>query len=310
MLVDIGSDLLHRQVIVVVAEGVFDLLSYQLQAAQHIKDKAYNGSNEIAQGKHVAERQGDHVEEDEFLNKSAVRMGDGCVLDTFAGAADICKGRQFPVQDDQLVAGDLPRFVQAIDLLRDQAGHLVGYMLSRIDIAQLRVCLLVQRQAGTFRLQVRFEHFGVQGYRIAEKSAAFRILFGQHGVQFQAEVAAVVHECPPELAAFPPAVVGRVGAEYEQDRDRKAQQAVQGRDVLYPAVIAQVQVFQFPEGNEQGVHYDEQDQRRQFAGSICLRDQEQGLDPGFVVVNLHGRLVFSANLSIRPIASYSENGTS
>jgi len=55
----------------------------------------------------------------------------------------------------------------------------------------------------------------------------------QHRGDFHGQVAAVVHQCAPQFAAFPPAFVSRIGAENEQERNNKTQHGMHDGSVTH-----------------------------------------------------------------------------
>jgi hypothetical protein len=107
MLPDILTDGIGRQVIGILAEGVFNLFRYQLKAGQYVENKHHNEDHQVMRIEHIAEGHGHYIKENELLQENAVGEGDGGVFDPLAGAHDIRKGLQLRIDGNELVAADL-----------------------------------------------------------------------------------------------------------------------------------------------------------------------------------------------------------
>lgn len=129
VVVNIGRHFIGRQVVGIAAEGILYFLGDEFQTGQHIKNEDDDGNGEVAKGKHEAEGQGHDVPENKFLDEDAVGKRDGRILDPLAGTADIGKGLQFPIEDDEFGFGEAALPVQGQESLMHTGRYLVGYML-------------------------------------------------------------------------------------------------------------------------------------------------------------------------------------
>src|SRR5687768_10868339 len=114
MFADILRQLLGGQVIFIAAEWVFNFFRNNFKTGQYIKDKGHDRNGKITQRKYKADRQGHYIKEDEFFDEYTVGKRDRCILDAFAGAADIGKGLELAVENNQLVAADLTFRMQPV----------------------------------------------------------------------------------------------------------------------------------------------------------------------------------------------------
>ena len=57
------------EVVGIYTEWVFNFFGDEFETCQYVKDKNDEGHYEIMQGKHIANRHGDAVEEDKFFEK-------------------------------------------------------------------------------------------------------------------------------------------------------------------------------------------------------------------------------------------------
>jgi hypothetical protein len=100
MIMDIGRNFSGRNVVIVVAEWVFNFFCDHFQTGQYIKYKGNNGYHIIAENKHISKGQGHNVEKDEFLNEHTVGKRDWSVFNSFAGATDIGERLHFCIEKD------------------------------------------------------------------------------------------------------------------------------------------------------------------------------------------------------------------
>jgi hypothetical protein len=96
-------------------------------------------------------------------------------------------------------------------------------MVMFFQLRQFRVWLIVQGQDGALLHQVSFEGEGIEGDGLPEIMPDMMKFCGQVYIEFDREVAAVVDQGTPELSAFPPTFIGRVGTENQEHGYREAE---------------------------------------------------------------------------------------
>ena len=143
--------------------------------------------------------------------------------------------------------------------------------------------------------QVSVEGNGEVGQQAGQVGAVGVVVGGQAGVQQHGQVAAVVHELAPEAAAFVKPVVGRVGAEGQQ----QAEQDAQKREKLL--VDGQVEAVEFHHQRRHhgGVEAHPEHALQQQANNAGGTQVAQGLPPIGRFVHNHS---MAGQLS-RPAAS-------
>ena len=97
-------------------------------------------------------------------------------------------------------------------------------------------------------LEVQVEHRGKGRYEPAHDVLVFLLL--QDNAQLEVQFTAVVHELTSQPAAFPPAVIGSIGAENQQQRNHEAQHVVGNGNVLDVAGFGELPVLDLEPGNE------------------------------------------------------------
>ena len=90
-------------------------------------------------------------------DETAVGIGDGRVLDPFAGPADVHELNQVAVQCEQLFVVDLAVAMKAHHTLVHEQRYLRRYVLAPIEIRDLRMWDGIQFQTGLFQLKVLFQ---------------------------------------------------------------------------------------------------------------------------------------------------------
>ena len=107
---------------------------------------------------------------------------------------------------------------------------------------------------------------------------------GQEGSQLVGEVPGRIDQCPPLLPAFPPAVVGRVGPEHEQQAHDEAEQRVDGNRAVEVEVLA---VMQLHPRQGEGVHRKGEQHPDHLAERVAPMELENEGKPGPRVVEDH-----------------------
>ena len=79
----------QRQLVFVHPKRVFDFFRDELHADEDVKDQHHHRHAPPRKRRHEADGQGDHVEEDEFLEEHAVAVRNGRFEDAFAGTEDV-----------------------------------------------------------------------------------------------------------------------------------------------------------------------------------------------------------------------------
>ena len=129
---------------------------------------------------------------------------------------------------------------------------------------------------------------GIGGYGTPEE-AAILFVFSEYGRQLDGEIAAVIDQGSPLFAAFPPAIVSRVGPEYQQQGNDEAQKAMQDGDVPQVGGLQEVENIGFQPGDQQGIGAKGHYQPKQFSEGIGFMEEENKGDPFFWVIADHAQ---------------------
>ena len=155
-----------------------------------------------------------------------------------------------------------------------------------IDLIGKGRIVIEQLDTGDIVAQVVPQGRCIGGYGIPEE-AAILFVVSQYSRQLDSKIAAVIDQGAPLFAAFPPAVIGRVGPEYQQEGDDKPQEAVQDGDIPQMGGLQEMENTVFQPGDQQGIGTKGQYQPKQFPGGIGFVESEDEGEPFFWVIADH-----------------------
>jgi hypothetical protein len=137
------------------------------------------------------------------------------------------------------------------------------------------------------------------GNHLTEVLPVLAVFRCQEGIEFMCKVARVIDHTSPQFAALPPAVVGRVGAEHQEQAEHDTQKGVHAHGTLELRLM-QVKDIQYKEANQAGVDRHEDHYRSQGAHHLTAVSMGNEGVPRLWVIGNHGSKFAIQTLILQP----------